>query len=179
MRRTVRDFFWLSSGSKYIVAPTESEILAYIMANFPPDLMIDPEVGISDASGNGVTITAAGSPTLNATGGPNNRAYINLDGSDDAIISDRVDIGTQCMILRQGAVAGQMILNVPTADTGTGDGPKFFKQGIQCRTSAPAVFVFLPDSGGTKLGIRGETGHIANTWQTLLHRGDVCQGGGR
>lgn len=163
-------WFWGSEGG--LTPPTEQQILAYIMANFPPDLFIDPENGIVDSSGNNVPISVNGSPTVHASGGPDNRAYIELDGVDDAIISDRVDIGTQAIILQQGAVAGQMILNVPTTDTGSGDNPKFFKQGIQCRTSAPAVFQFLPDSGGTKLSVRAETGHVAGTWQALFHRGD-------
>lgn len=152
-----------------INAATESELYNYIMANFPPDLFIDPEVGISDASGSGVTITTAGSPTLNASGGPNGRAYIALDGVDDVIISDRVDIGTQAIILKQGAANGQMILNVPTTDTGSGDNPKFFKQGIQSRTSAPVVFQFMADS---QQPVRSEVGYVASTWRSFVHRGN-------
>jgi hypothetical protein len=167
-------FYYVSPkviSGQTINAATESELYDYIMANFPPSLFIDPEVGISDASGNGVTITTAGSPTLNASGGPNDRAYIALDGVNDVIMSDRVDIGTQAIILKQGATNNQMILNVPTSDTGSGDTPKFFKQGIACRSSAPLVFQMYPDSDGTKQSIRMETGHVAGVWQSLIHRG--------
>lgn len=144
--------------------PTEAELLAYIMANFPPNLFIDPEQGIVDSSGNNVTVTPSGSPTLNASGGLNNRGYISFDGVDDALIVDRVDNLTHAIVFRNNNAA-QFILNVPTANTGGGDAPKFIKQGIQYASSK---YRFLPDSGGSIVPAYSELTDSAPTWRTFL-----------
>ncbi|HNP06577.1 MAG TPA: hypothetical protein PKN99_03070 [Cyclobacteriaceae bacterium] len=160
----------LSGGGGYqLTAPTEAELLAYIMANFPPDFFLDPEQGIVDSSGNGVTVTTNGSPSVTPTGGLNNRAYIPLNGSDQAVIVDRVDIGTHAFVFRHNNTS-QMLLNVPTSNTGTGDGPKFFKQGFQWNNSG-GYYAHLPDSGGTKKGVRTHLATAAS-WRNFLCRGE-------
>jgi len=150
--------------------PTEAELLAYIMANFPPNLFIDPEQGIVDSSGNNVTVTVNGSPTQNLTGGLNNRGYIALDGVDDALVSNRVDIGTHAFVFRHNNTS-QMLLNVPTSDTGAGDGPKFFKQGFQWNNGS-SYYAHLPDSGGTKQGVRTQINAPSSSWRSFLCRGE-------
>lgn len=152
-----------------MTAPTEAELLAYIMANFPPDFFLDPEQGLVDSSGNEVTVSTNGSPTVNASGGLNDRGYVALDGVDDALIVDRVDIGTHAIVFRHNNTS-QMILNVPTSNTGSGDGPKFFKQGFQWNNSG-GYYAHLPDSGGTKKGVRT---HLATSasWRNFLCRGE-------
>jgi hypothetical protein len=148
---------------------TEEQLLAYIMANFPPDLILDPEQGLVDSSGNNVTITTNGTPTLNASGGLNNRGYVSMDGTDDAIISDRVDIGTHAIVFRHNS-AGIAILNVPTSNTGTGDSPKFWKQGI-VYSGSPSRYTFYPDSGGTIRPVTCELS-ASEDWRCFVHRGE-------
>jgi len=159
----------IGESGEVLPALTEQELYAYIMTNFPPDFLLDPEQGIIDSSGKGVVITQNGAPTLNVSGGLNNRGYIAFDGVDDALIINRVDIGTHAFIFRHNNTS-QMLLNVPTSDTGTGDGPKFFKAGFQWNNSG-GYYAHLPASGGTLKGVRTALGTSAS-WRNFLCRGE-------
>lgn len=170
-RSLIYSYYYGQQGGEALPeVPTEQELYTYIMANFPPDFLLDPEQGIVDSSGNGVTITQNGAPTLNASGGLNDKAYISLDGVDDALIVNRVDIGTHAFVFRHNNT-GQMLLNVPTSDTGTGDTPKFFKAGFQWNNGS-TYYAHLPASGGTLKGARSAISATSSSWRNFLCRGE-------
>lgn len=77
-----------NGGGASLTPPTESELLDYIMANFPPDFFLDPEQGLVDSSGNGVTVTTNGSPTVNASGGLNVRGQVAFAYAPKAIVKN-------------------------------------------------------------------------------------------
>lgn len=155
-------------GAAQLTPPTEMELLAAINIADRPNIVIRPDDGVyTDVSGNNVAVSSLGTPTIE-TGGQNNKKFLKtLSINGDGLVMDRVDHGTMVCVFRTNAGAGHVI-NVPTSNTGGGDAPKFFKQGIVVSSSR---YRFLPDSNGTKKGIDMDEA-VDGNWKAFVCRGE-------